>query len=131
MATAVQTKWGSGRKVLIVDDNAAVRTVLSDLFLADGFAKCVEAEDGMKAIAAALECKPDLIILDLAMPVMNGLEAAPRLKEVYPRTPIILFSLHADYLNQQDLTSFGIAATFSKADPLYELLEKAHELIGE
>jgi CheY-like chemotaxis protein len=131
LATAAQSHSVSSKKVLVVDDNSAVRAALSDFFLGNGFGMCVEAENGMKAIDAALACKPDLIILDLAMPVMNGLEAAPKLKKLSSETPIILFSLNADYLRSQELTSLGLDAVFSKNDPLDRLLEKAHQLIGK
>lgn len=130
MATAIQGKSHSAKTVLVVDDNSALRAILRESFLSDGFARCTEAEDGMKAIAAALDCKPDLIILDLAMPVMNGFEAAPKLKALFPKTLIILFSLHANYLKSQDLSALGIDAAFSKDVALDRLLEKAHELLS-
>jgi CheY-like chemotaxis protein len=128
MATAVSAKPSPGKTVLIVDDSSALRAALRDLFLSDGFAACVEAEDGLKALAAAQGCQPDLIILDMSMPVMNGLKTAPKLKELLPHTPIILFSMHADCLKGQNLTALGIAAIFSKAESFEGLLKKAHEL---
>jgi chemotaxis response regulator CheB len=131
MATAMPAKLSPGKTVLIVDDSSAMRAALRDLFLSDGFALCVDAEDGLKALAIAQECKPDLIILDMSMPVMNGLTAAPKLKELVPSTPIILFSLHADFLKGQNLSALGIAATFSKGDAFDGLLEKAHELVSK
>jgi len=65
-----------GRTVLVVDDNPTIRKMLSTAFLSDGFQTCAEAQNGKVGIEIAKQVKPDVIILDLAMPVMNGLEAA-------------------------------------------------------
>jgi CheY-like chemotaxis protein len=79
------------RITLVVDDNPHVRRILCEEFLSAGFAACVEAENGARALTEAAKVKPDLIILDLAMPVLNGLEAAPLLRQLLPETPIILY----------------------------------------
>jgi DNA-binding NarL/FixJ family response regulator len=62
------------------------------------FEICAEAEDGDEAVRLAIECKPDLVILDLAMPGMSGDEAGRKIRALYPRVPIILFSMHASVL---------------------------------
>jgi CheY-like chemotaxis protein len=82
-------------KVLIVDDSSTVRTILREfLSKAVGIQSFSEAADGVEAITRVRESKPDLIILDVAMPVMNGLKAATILKEVAPQTPILLFTMY-------------------------------------
>ena len=82
-------------KVLIVDDSSTVRTILREfLSKSVGVQSFAEAADGMEAIMQVRENKPDLIILDVAMPVMNGLKAATILKEVAPETPILLFTMY-------------------------------------
>ena len=62
-----------GVTVLVVDDNSAIRKMLATAFLSDGFTTCTEAENGKEAIELAKQNKPDVIVLDLSMPVMNGL----------------------------------------------------------
>jgi DNA-binding NarL/FixJ family response regulator len=100
-------------------------------FFSNGFRICQEAENGLIAIKIAVDCKPDIVILDLSMPIMNGIDAAPKLRALLPEVPIILFTLYDATLADQDLTSLGISATFSKGDPLDELLQKAHQLLED
>jgi len=84
-----------GKTVLLVDDNAAIRRELEHLFLSDGFAIAGQAGNGQEAIDLARKISPDLIILDLSMPVLNGLDAAPQLKLVAPNSAIILLTMYA------------------------------------
>jgi two-component system chemotaxis response regulator CheY len=69
-------KRGTGKTVLVVDDNAAIREMLASAFFSDGFKMCGEAENSKEAIELAKQIKPDVITLDLSMPVMNGIKAA-------------------------------------------------------
>jgi len=81
------------KRVLLVDDNAVVRSFVRQLFESQpDFEISGEAENGRDAVEKAENLKPDLIILDLIMPVMNGLDAAPLLKRLLPDTLIILFT---------------------------------------
>jgi DNA-binding NarL/FixJ family response regulator len=84
------------KRVLVADDNAMIRKTLCRLFeIEEDYDICAEAENGLQAIELALHHRPDLIILDLAMPVLNGLETARELKKIMPGVPIILFTQHA------------------------------------
>ncbi len=78
-------KRATGKTVLVVGDNGVIRKLLAAAFLSDGFKTC-----GKEAIEVAKQLKPDVITLDLSMPVMNGLTAASELRRVFPKTPIIL-----------------------------------------
>ncbi|HEY0702130.1 MAG TPA: response regulator transcription factor, partial [Candidatus Acidoferrales bacterium] len=82
------------RCVLIVDDNIQLRRVIRVQLEAAGLEVCGEAVDGFEAIDKARELKPDLIILDLSMPRMNGLEAARELTRILPTVPILLYTMH-------------------------------------
>ena len=87
------------KTVLVADDNRIVRHALCQIFEGESdYDLCAEAKDGEEAISLATIHKPDLIILDFSMPVMNGLEAAKRLKEIMPDIPIILFTIHENLL---------------------------------
>jgi CheY-like chemotaxis protein len=81
--------------ILIADDNKTIRKMLCRMFeCEEHYDLCAEAENGKQAIELALQHRPDLIILDMSMPVMNGLQAARELKRLMPKVPIILFTQH-------------------------------------
>ena len=89
------------RSVLIADDQESIRRLLCFLFSSQSdFEVCGEAENGQEAVEMAQLLHPDLILLDLSMPVMNGIEAAGELKRLMPMTPIIVFSGFSDVLSE-------------------------------
>jgi two-component system chemotaxis response regulator CheY len=124
------SKRGIGKTVLVVDDNATIRRMLVSAFLSNGFKTCVQAENGQEAIEAAMRIKPDVITLDLSMPVMNGLEAASELRKIYPAMPIILFSMYGNSLSKADASRAGVSLVLEKNVPVATLIDKAHELMG-
>jgi len=73
---------------------------------------------------------PDLIVLDLAMPVMNGLDAARMLKRLMPATPLIMYSGFGDKFVEQQARFIGIAASISKSEPPGSLVNKARILLS-
>jgi DNA-binding NarL/FixJ family response regulator len=121
---------GVGKIVLVVDDNPAIRKKLTAAFLSNGFKICAEAENGKKAIELASKVTPDIIVLDLSMPVMHALEAAPKLRKIFPDKPIILFTLHGDSLSKTEASKAGVSLVLSKTVPLAALVDKAHESVG-
>jgi DNA-binding NarL/FixJ family response regulator len=85
------------KKILVADDNAMIRKSLCRVFeIEQDYDMCAEAVNGEQAIALAIQYRPDLIVLDFHMPVMNGIEAACELKRIMPNVPIMLFTLCAD-----------------------------------
>jgi CheY-like chemotaxis protein len=121
---------GVGKIVLVVDENPAIRKKLTAAFLSNGLKSCAEAENGKKAIELASKVTPDIIVLDLSMPVMNALEAAPKLREIFPDKPIILFTLYGDSLSKTEASKAGVSLVLSKTVPLATLVDKAHESVG-
>ena len=118
------------RTVLIVDDNAYIRQALCTLFKCEAdFEVCGEAENGREAIIKALELSPDLIVLDLSMPVMNGLDAARELKRLMPTVPLIMYSAFGDGFVEQQARLVGISELVSKSQPAAILVSKARSLL--
>jgi len=116
-------------KVLIVDDSASVRHAVRRLFESDdGFEICGEAENGLEAIEQTIELRPELVIMDLAMPVLNGLDATRAIKRLKPGVPVILFSGFSGVLDEKEARSVGISALVPKSNPSI-LIDVAHELL--
>jgi DNA-binding NarL/FixJ family response regulator len=114
------------KSILIADDNEFIRQALWHLFTSqEDFDVCGDAENGVEAIEMAQLLHPDLILLDLSMPVMNGVEAACELKRLMPMVPIIVFSEYGDVFSEREARSTGISAVVSKTEPLTMLLDKA------
>src|ERR1700761_7060389 len=83
------------QKVLIADDSEPMRKLHRDMAAQSGrWRLCGEAVNGLQAVHLARALRPDLIVLDLAMPIMDGLRAAPEILKELPRVPIILYTLH-------------------------------------
>jgi two-component system chemotaxis response regulator CheY len=118
------------KTVLIVDDNAYIRLALCRIFKCEAdFEVCGEAENGKEAIAKAQELHPDLIVLDLSMPVMNGLDAGRELKRLMPTVPLIMYSAFGDGFVEQQARLVGISELVSKSQPATILVSKARGLL--
>ena len=105
------------KTILMADDSPIVGQALYRLLATE--ANCelfAQAADGHEAISLAKQCKPDLIILDLSMPRMNGLEAARELKNIMPTVPIILLTLHADSVNESFAKDLCVDLVVAKGD---------------
>jgi len=121
----------ANKGVLIVDDNTLVRSSPRRLFEScPEFEVSGEAENGQDAIDKAERLKPDLIILDLAMPVMNGLEAAPELRKMLPDARLILFTVHYGPQVQHLAQAAGIHAVVSKSEAASTLIKQAQALLA-
>ena len=121
---------GMAKGILIVDDNAVVRSSLRRLFeVCPEFEVFGEAENGQDAIDKAERLKPDLIILDLAMPVMNGLHAAQLLRAILPKVRLILFTAHSTDELERVARLAGIHAVVSKSQAAYTLITQAQALL--
>lgn len=82
-------------RILVVDDDKTVRLALERLLsMCDGWTVVGEAGDGVEAIGKARELKPDVVIMDVTMPQMNGLHATPEIKKVTSGTKILIFTQH-------------------------------------
>ena len=118
------------KSVLIADDDEFIRQALCHLFASqEDFDVCGEAENGLEAIEMAQVLHPDLILLDLSMPVMNGVEAACELKRLMPMVPIIVFSEYGDVFSEREARATGISAVISKTEHLTVLLDKARAVL--
>jgi NarL family two-component system response regulator LiaR len=117
--------------ILIVDDNPSIRYLLRVFVESQTqFKVCGEAGHGTEAIQMATKLQPELVLLDLAMPVMNGAEAATLLKAMLPRTKIILFSMHMDSVPRSLAAVVGVDLALSKSDGISKLGEHLKKLLA-
>lgn len=118
------------KRILIVDDLPQLRQLVRDYLEEDKeFQVCGEAIDGFDAINKAQNLKPDLIILDASMPRMNGIEAAPKLKKLLPKTPIILFTFHESMMQGFPAGQMGVDAVVTKDLGMFPLKETVRALL--
>ena len=121
----------SKKSVLLVDDSAILRKAVRPLFDSHPkFVVCGEAEHGREAIERAPSLRPDLIVLDMSMPVMNGLEAAPLLIKILPNVWLILLTTHEFPQLYPLARSAGIHAVVSKSKAVTHLTAQAEALFG-
>jgi len=107
------------KNILIADDNSIVREVLRECLRATSEFETTEAADGREAIEKAKATRPDLIILDLAMPVLNGAQAARILKQLLPEVPIVMFTMFK--VGSDWAKDIGVDAVVSKPDGIAQL----------
>jgi DNA-binding NarL/FixJ family response regulator len=118
------------KSILIVDDDKLVCNVLRSFVESrTHFEVCGEAVNGLDAIEKARTLSPDLIVMDLSMPVMNGLEAGAVLKAMLPKVPVVLYTVHDTVAMKVQALAAGVRAVVQKHDidglagHLIELLE--------
>ena len=102
-------------RLLLVDDHAEVRTSLRRLLTADNWHICGEAADGAEAIEATRRAIPDVIIMDLFMPHMSGIDAAHVIRNEFPTMLIMLVTASLDPSIEEAARTVGIRGTVSKA----------------
>jgi DNA-binding NarL/FixJ family response regulator len=108
---------GSPVRILIADDQPGIRKrVCLTLAGRVGLEVCDEAADGREAVEKAQESHPDLIILDITMPVMNGLEAARKIRKILPDTPILILTMHKSKQLLEEAQKIGVRGYVVKAE---------------
>ena len=112
------------KQILIADDNPKVRDALKFLLnQGEHFAVCGEAVDGQDAVEKAKSLDPDVVLLDLAMPIMNGAEAACILRKSNPHAHLVLFTMYGDSIGRELASSLGVEKVIDKQGGLAELID--------
>lgn len=119
------------KHILIVDDDASVRSIVRRGLEHKLGAVCEEAENGFDGIAKAKTFRTDLIILDLAMPKMNGFETAMALKREMPHVPVVILSMYAhDHFGGTLQKIFGVKAIIPKGEGMNSLIERIQKILA-
>jgi CheY-like chemotaxis protein len=131
-ATGMHNLTFMHKRVLIVDDSSSVRDVIRT-FLRDheDIEICGEAVDGLEALEKAQRLKPDLVLLDLVMPEINGAEVASILKNKMPNIRIILFTMYSERMGKFLSSAIGVDAVLSKPDGMTNIVESINSLFAD
>jgi two-component system, NarL family, response regulator NreC len=113
--------------ILLVDDNAVFRkAVLSFLNSAGDFQVIGEAGDGLEALELAENLRPDVIVMDWAMPRLGGMETTFQLMKAFPQAHIIVLSMHSDHIHVQSAVQAGACGYVLKEDTVEHLAKAIH-----
>jgi len=119
------------KRILIVEDEIAVRRAIRVFLELHRFEICGEAVNGAEALEKAAALRPDLITLDLSMPLMNGIEAASQLKNKVPNIPVVIYTMLEDVLGKSLANTLGVKGIVSKADGLTKLLANIEAILED
>jgi DNA-binding NarL/FixJ family response regulator len=114
--------------ILIVDDQDGIRRRLRSLLERAGFQVCGEAANGKQAVEKSTELRPGLVLLDLSMPVMTGLEALPHIAKLNPTKILVLAVEDSDEVKQEALR-LGADGYIGKSSPLEFLVAEVRRLL--
>lgn len=111
-------------RILIADDHDALRGAVRNLFESRSeFEVCGEAKDGTQAVKKSAELSPDVVLLNVSMPIMNGFEAARKIRAASPRSRIVILSSYTDQQLLKEARSVGAFCYVATADAERELIE--------
>ena len=125
-----QTAPSESVRILVADDHEVMRLGIRNLLEAvPNWTICGEAINGQEAVQKALECEPDIVIMDITMPVMNGLEASKTLSRSRPDIPVILFSLHLSDEMIKGFDTRAIKGAVNKGNAARDLVEAVNRVL--
>lgn len=110
-------------RLLLVDDEQPVRRMLCRVLERRGFDVVAEADNGQTGVAAARQHQPDIVIMDLNMPLMNGIEATRAIKQTHPAIEVLIFSAYADESLRSSAEEAGAAGWILKGSKPQELFD--------
>jgi DNA-binding NarL/FixJ family response regulator len=123
-------RFSMPKRILIVEDEVSVRdAVRTFLENQSRLEVCGEAANGLEALEKATELRPDLVLLDLSMPIMNGVEVASLIRSRMPNTPVVVYTMFDDVLGKPLAATLGIAAIVSKSESLAKLVARIEALL--
>ena len=121
---------GAGTKVMVVDDTDHMRKMLRNMLELDGFSVVAEASGGDEAVSLVDGADPDVVVIDYKMPVVDGLQAAARIREKRPDQVMILYTAFVDADLQRKAREVGVSVVLGKVEGLESLEREISRLCG-
>lgn len=118
------------KRVLIVDDHELVRDGLRGALEAAGYDVAGEAEDGLQAVELGMRLRPDVVLLDVSMPLLDGIEAARRLRGQVPEARVVVLTMHAEPRLVSEAVAAGVAGYLLKDSPLSAVIDAVDRVAG-
>jgi len=121
----------SGLRILVADDHALIRRGLRELLETQSdWEICAEVQTGREAVAKAKELTPDIAVLDISMPDLNGIGAARRIQRTSPETKILMLSMHYSEQLLEDLRNLGVHGYVAKTYSARDLVRAVRTLVN-
>ena len=117
-------------RVLIVDDHELVRRGLKDILRGTEFQVCGEAQDGQEGLAQTVTLRPTLVLLDMSMPVLTGLQAAAKIRQKLPETKILIITMHDSPQMEIEARAAGADAYITKMAAAGSLVKAMRALVA-
>ncbi len=116
-------------RIILADDHSLILTGISTL-IADHFDVVGQVDDGRALVQEALRLKPDLIILDVTMPLLNGIDAARQIRNTWPAAKLLFLTMHSDTLYLRNALEVGASGYLLKSSAAEELLDAVRAVLG-
>ena len=118
-------------RLLVVDDHAFMREGIKAILGMDASLEVVgEAQDGQQAVECCRELRPDLILMDVSMPKMDGIEATRKVKTEFPQTSVLIFTAHADHRLLMDAVKAGAAGYLLKGGNIKHVVDAVRAVLN-
>jgi DNA-binding NarL/FixJ family response regulator len=117
-------------RLLIADDEPLIRETLAELLAEEGFEVVGQAEDGMEAVRAVAVLRPDVVIIDVRMPLLNGIEATRRILAEHPETRVVALSAYDDPALASAAREAGAIDYIAKGTPSQQLVDRIRGVLA-